>query len=230
LEKQHVQTLFDSIAHRYDLLNHLLSAGIDLYWRRRALRHLQDIAPKRILDVATGTGDFAVAALKLRPEMVIGIDIAEGMLKRGRTKLQKKGLNSLVTLQTGEAEALAFETGSFDAAIVAFGARNFNHLEKGLAEMRRVLRPGGRIVVLEFSRPRQFFFKQVYFFYFLNLLPFIGRQLSKSTYAYRYLRDTVMSFPDGNDFLAILQRIGFAETVEERLTFGIATVYSGTKK
>lgn len=230
MEKQHVQTLFDSIAHRYDLLNHFLSAGIDLYWRRRALRHLQDIAPKRILDVATGTGDFAIAALKLRPEMVIGIDIAEGMLKRGRTKLRKKGLSSLVTLQTGDAEAITFETGSFDAAIVAFGARNFNHLEKGLAEMRRVLRPGGRIVVLEFSRPRQFPFKQVYFFYFLNLLPFIGRRLSKSTYAYKYLRDTVMSFPDGNDFLAILQRKGFAETVEERLTFGIATVYSGTKK
>jgi demethylmenaquinone methyltransferase/2-methoxy-6-polyprenyl-1,4-benzoquinol methylase len=237
VQKQYVRLLFDSIAHRYDLLNHLLSGGIDLYWRRRAIEHLRDIQPKQILDVATGTADFAIASLRLHPEKIIGVDIAEEMLERGRTKLKKRGLESVITLHSGDAEALPFETGEhlaksgrgFDAAIVAFGVRNFEHLEQGLSEMYRVLRPGGKIVVLEFSRPRRFPFKQIYFFYFLNILPFVGRLISRSKEAYKHLPETVMKFPEGDQFSAILRQVGFKNIVEERLTFRIVTIYSGAK-
>lgn len=230
MQKAYVRSLFDSIAYRYDLLNHLLSGGIDFYWRRRAVEHLKDIHPKRILDVATGTADFAIATLRLKPEEVVGVDIAEEMLKLGRMKLKKRGLDSIVNLQIGEAERLEFESGYFDAAIVAFGARNFENLEKGLREMRRVVRSGGKIVVLEFSKPRHFPLKQIYFFYFRRVLPFIGRVVSKSKEAYTYLPDTVMNFPDSNDFLSILRKIGFINCLEERLTFGIASIYKGTKQ
>jgi demethylmenaquinone methyltransferase/2-methoxy-6-polyprenyl-1,4-benzoquinol methylase len=229
LQKHYVRSLFNSIAYRYDLLNHLLSGGIDLYWRRRAIEHLRTLEPKRILDVATGTADFAIAALQLKPSHVVGVDIAGEMLSVGATKLRSRGLDTIIDLQTGEAEQLQFRSGSFDAAIVAFGARNFEDLEKGLGEMHRVLRPGGRIVVLEFSRPGHFPFRQLYFLYFLNILPLVGRLVSKSKDAYTYLPDTVMKFPEGKDFLAILQRAGFMHTVEERLTFGIASIYSGVK-
>jgi demethylmenaquinone methyltransferase/2-methoxy-6-polyprenyl-1,4-benzoquinol methylase len=228
-EKHYVRSLFDSIAYRYDLLNHVLSGGVDFYWRRKAIQHLQDIHPKKILDVATGTADFAIAALRLQPEKVIGIDIAEEMLKRGRSKIAKRGLGEIISLQTGEAEQLAFEPESFDAAIVAFGARNFENLERGLSEMYRVLRRGGKIVVLEFSRPRWFPFRQLYFFYFRFILPVIGKAISRHREAYAYLPDTVMKFPEGEDFLNILRQAGFTSLEEERLTFGIATVYSGRK-
>ena len=228
-KKQQVRSLFDSIAYRYDLLNHLLSGGVDFYWRRRAVERLRNIGPKRIIDVATGTGDFAIAALRLHPDSVVGVDIAEEMLKVGRAKIRKKQLDSIITLQAGDAEDLPFNDGSFDAAIVAFGARNFEDLELGLTEMHRVLRPGGLIAVLEFSRPKLFPFKQLYFFYFLKILPVVGRLISGSDQAYTYLPDTVMRFPDGQDFLDILHRIGFHNTEEERLTFGIASVYTGAK-
>lgn len=229
MQKQYVRSLFDSIAYRYDLLNHLLSGGVDFYWRRRAVEHLIDIQPKRILDVATGTADFAIATVRLAPEKVVGVDIAEEMLAIGRDKIRKRGFSDLISLQAGEAESLTFDSGNFDAAIVAFGARNFEHLEKGLSEMRRVLRGGGKIVVLEFSRPTLFPFKHIYFFYFRTILPFIGRLVSKHSDAYTYLPDTVMNFPDGDQFLDILRRIGFREVSQERLTFGIATVYVGVK-
>jgi demethylmenaquinone methyltransferase/2-methoxy-6-polyprenyl-1,4-benzoquinol methylase len=229
VQKQYVRSLFDSIASRYDLLNHLLSGGVDFYWRRRAIGHLREIAPRRILDVATGTGDFALATLPLKPAQVVGVDIAENMLAVGRKKVAARGLGSLVTLATGEAEHLAFDDGSFDAAIVAFGARNFEDLGKGLSEMRRVLRPGGKIVVLEFSRPASFPFKQLYLFYFRRILPFVGRVLSKSPEAYTYLPDTVMRFPEGGAFLGILSSVGFSSLATERLTFGIASIYTGIR-
>ncbi len=229
MEKQYVRSLFDSIAYRYDLLNHLLSGGIDCYWRRKAVEHLKDIQPKRILDVATGTADFAIATMRLKPEKVIGIDIAEVMLRIGRGKLKKRGLDNVITLYSGEAESIQFETGSFDATIVAFGARNFEHLEKGLSEMRRVLRDGGKIIVLEFSRPRVFPFKQLYFFYFKAILPLVGKLVSRHNEAYTYLPDTVMKFPEGEAFLEILKKVGFTKVEEERLTFGIATIYSAKK-
>jgi demethylmenaquinone methyltransferase/2-methoxy-6-polyprenyl-1,4-benzoquinol methylase len=229
VQKQYVRSLFDSIAFRYDLLNHLLSGGIDLYWRRRAVEHLKEIAPRRILDVATGTADFALATMRLAPRQVVGVDISEKMLSLGREKIAARGLDTVITLATGEAEKLAFEDGSFDAAIVAFGARNFENLEKGLAEMRRVLRPGGKIVVLEFSRPAVFPFKQLYMYYFRRILPFVGRMLSKNSEAYSYLPDTVMRFPEGDAFLAILGKTGFSSPAAERLTFGIASIYTGVR-
>jgi len=230
MDKGSVRSLFDSIAYRYDLLNHVLSGGIDFYWRRRAVEHLKDLQPRRILDVATGTADFAIATLRLKPAEVVGVDIAEEMLKLGRVKLQKKGFDSIITLQTGEAENLRFDDGRFDAAIVAFGARNFENLEQGLSEMHRVVRVGGTVVVLEFSRPRHFPFRQIYFSYFQRVLPLIGRIVSKSEEAYNYLPDTVMRFPEGEEFVATLRNAGFENVSEDRLTFGIATIYTGVKR
>lgn len=229
VQKQYVRSLFDSIAYRYDLLNHLLSGGVDLYWRRRAIELLRPMSLSRILDVATGTGDLAIAALALEPDKVIGIDIAEEMLKFGRAKLKKRGLEQKITLRTGDAEHLEFDAASFDAAIVAFGARNFEHLDRGLAEMYRVLRPGGAIMVLEFSKPSRFPSKQLYFFYFLKILPFIGRRISNNHEAYTYLSESVLRFPDGERFLDALRSVGFTDLAQERLTFGIASVYMGKK-
>ncbi len=230
MQKHDVQTLFDAIAYRYDLLNHLLSGGMDLYWRRRAVEHLRSGSPpKRILDVATGTGDLAMASLRLGPREVIGVDIAENMLKVGREKIREAGLQDRITLLWGDAENLAYPAGAFDAAIVAFGVRNFENLERGLREMYRVLAPGGRIVVLEFSRPSRFPLKQMYFFYFLHVLPRIGRALSHHDEAYRYLPDTVLKFPEGQQFLETLRNAGFTAVTQERLTFGIATIYDGRK-
>jgi demethylmenaquinone methyltransferase / 2-methoxy-6-polyprenyl-1,4-benzoquinol methylase len=230
MNREYVRSLFDSIAHRYDLLNHLLSGGIDAYWRRRAVGQLMPLRPQRILDVATGTADFAIAALRARPASVTGVDIAEGMLELGRRKIRRRGLEDRITLETGRAEELHYPDGSFDAAIVAFGARNFENLQAGLTEMLRVLRPGGMIVVLEFSRPRHFPFRQIYFFYFRRILPFIGRIVSGSPDAYTYLPDTVLRFPEGDDFLGILRSAGFASAAQQRMTFGIASLYTGRKQ
>jgi len=229
LQKQYVRSLFDSIAKRYDLLNHLLSGGIDFYWRRRAINELLDLRPRKILDVATGTADFAIAALRLEPDQIVGVDIAEQMLKIGRNKISARGLDAKISLQSGEAEEMEFGDASFDAAIVAFGARNFEDLQKGLGEMCRVLRTGGKILVLEFSRPTTFPLRQMYFAYFRYVLPLIGRIISKHPEAYTYLPNTVMSFPEGEDFLRILEQVGFSTTVLRRLTFGIASIYTGVK-
>jgi len=229
MQKQYVRRLFDSIAHRYDLLNHLLSGGIDFYWRRAAIETLVSRKPKRILDVATGTGDFAIAALRLNPIEVTGVDISLSMLEFAKRKLASRNLEGEIRLEPGEAEHLQFPDNSFDAAIVAFGVRNFENLEGGLMEMRRVLKKRGKILVLEFSKPKVFLFKQFYFFYFRNILPLVGRMISKDKEAYRYLPDTVMKFPDGDDFVSILKRVGFSSVTQQPLTFGIATVYSGEK-
>lgn len=221
--------MFDAIAHRYDLLNHVLSGGADFYWRRKAVESLRDVRPRRILDVATGTADFAIAALRLKPDEVVGVDIAENMLAIGRAKIRRLGAGDVIHLKTGEAEHLEFEDGTFDAAMVAFGARNFEHLHRGLGEMQRVLRPGGRIVVLEFSQPAAFPFRQLYLFYFRRVLPLLGRMVSKDRRAYTYLPDTVMKFPQGEEFLAILKAAGIRSPRQHRLTFGIATIYAGEK-
>jgi demethylmenaquinone methyltransferase/2-methoxy-6-polyprenyl-1,4-benzoquinol methylase len=228
-DKQYVRSLFNAIAYRYDLLNHLLSGGIDLYWRRKAVEHLRPDAPRTILDVATGTGDFALAALRLDPARVVGVDIAENMIAIGREKLRRHGAQDRVTFELGDAERLAFKDGTFDAAIVAFGVRNFENLNQGLREMRRVLNPGGRVVILEFSRPQAAPFRQIYLAYFRTILPLIGRLVSGHTGAYTYLPDTVMRFPEGPAFLEQLRASGFDDLREERLTFGIATMYSGRR-
>lgn len=227
--KQVVESLFNGIARRYDLLNHLLSGGIDVYWRRKAISTLRPLSPKRILDVATGTADLAIEALRLDPDRVIGVDIADEMLKKGREKLARRGLSDRVHLQTGDAENLPFEADTFDAVTVAFGVRNFEDLDRGLAGMQKVLRPGGEAVVLEFSRPAAFPFTQIYMFYFRHVLPRIGRLISSHQDAYTYLPDTVLEFPQGEQFMDRMRQAGFREVTQERLTGGIATIYRGTK-
>jgi demethylmenaquinone methyltransferase/2-methoxy-6-polyprenyl-1,4-benzoquinol methylase len=229
MQKQYVRTLFNAIAPRYDLLNHLLSGGMDLYWRRRAIATLNGLRPKRILDVATGTADFAIAALRSGADEVIGVDIAESMLDIGRRKIARKHLEGRIMLRTGDAETLDLAPESFDAAIVAFGVRNFENLERGLLSMYRVLKPGGKIVVLEFSRPQVPPLKQIYFFYLRTILPLIGRTLSIHREAYEYLPDTVMKFPEGPTFRSILGKVGFTQTEEQRLTGGIASIYTGVR-
>ena len=228
-KKQQVARMFNSISRRYDLLNHLLSAGVDLYWRKRAISRLRTLKPKLILDVATGTGDFAVEAISLKPEKIIGVDISEGMLEIARTKIREKNLDSRISLMQGDSENLPFPENMFDAVIVAFGVRNFENLGKGLADMFRVMKPGGKAVILEFSKPDRFPFKEFYGFYFRYIVPVVGRWVSRDPAAYNYLPESVHAFPRGTAFLNIMSEAGFRETTCTRLTFGICSIYTGTK-
>ena len=228
-KKQQVAKMFDNISGHYDFLNHFLSLGIDIRWRKKAIHELQPLHPKLILDVATGTGDFAIQALDVNPDQVIGVDISEGMLEVGRKKLKSHQLDHRIELRSGDSENLPFEENKFDAVIVAFGVRNFENLEKGLANMFRVMKPGGKVVILEFSKPSGFPFKQLYNFYFKFVLPKIGRLVSKDQTAYTYLPESVQAFPDGTDFLKILSGIGYKNTTCKPLTFGISSLYTGIK-
>jgi demethylmenaquinone methyltransferase/2-methoxy-6-polyprenyl-1,4-benzoquinol methylase len=228
-KKQQVARMFDSISRRYDLLNHVLSAGVDIYWRRRAIRELKKLQPQLILDVATGTGDFALAALKLNPRKIIGVDISDGMLALGRQKIEEAGKSDLIELHRGDSENLPYEENKFDAVIVAFGVRNFENLEKGLADMLRVLKPGGKAVILEFSKPDSFPFKQFYGLYFQYIVPVVGRLISRDNSAYNYLPESVHAFPRGKTFTGILSRLGYKNASCKPLTFGIASLYTGTK-
>ncbi len=230
-KKAQVEQMFDNIAPRYDLLNRVLSLGIDVWWRKRAIAYLKtDPVPQEILDVATGTADVAIAmAQTLRPRRIVGVDIANQMLDIGRVKIRKKALDPVITLETGDSENLRFADASFDAVTVAFGVRNFENLEQGLAEMLRVLRPGGRVVVLEFSCPQIFPFKQLYNAYFKYVLPLIGRLTSRDTRAYKYLFESVQAFPDGTRFVHILSKTGYQHPQCKRLTLGICSIYTATK-
>ena len=228
-KKEQIAAMFNSISGKYDFLNHFLSLGIDILWRKRAVRLLKKHQPKLILDIATGTGDFAIEALSLNPEKIIGVDISEGMLSVGREKLIKKNLTDKIELISGDSEFLPFKDNFFDAVIVSFGVRNFENLEKGLSDMLRVLKPGGKVVILEFSKPKSFPFKQIYQFYFQWILPKIGKLISKNHAAYTYLPDSVKAFPDGDDFLNILNKIGFQKNQCTPLTLGISSIYSGSK-
>lgn len=228
-KKQQVAEMFNKISKKYDFLNHFLSLGIDIYWRRRAISLLKQDNPKLILDIATGTGDFAIEALKLNPEQVIGIDISEGMLQVGREKIMKTGHDNVIELKLGDSEKLRFEDNKFDSVIVAFGVRNFEELEVGLENMYRVLKPGGKTVILEFSRPHMFPFKQLYDFYFRLILPKIGRIVSGDNSAYKYLPESVLEFPHGDKFLKILENVGFKNNKCIPLTFGISSIYIGLK-
>lgn len=228
-KKEQVARMFNNISQRYDFLNHLLSLGIDKGWRKKAIKILKPHNPKYILDVATGTGDFAIQALELNPEKVIGVDISKGMLEIGRQKIGKRNLTSKVELQEGDSENLRFPENKFDAVTVGFGVRNFENLEKGLQEIYRVLKPGAPLVVLEFSRPRKFPFRQIYNFYFKTILPKLGRMISKDRSAYTYLPESVEAFPDGMDFINILNKVGFKKTACKPLTFGISSIYTGHK-
>ena len=229
-KKQQVAAMFDKIAFRYDFLNRFLSAGIDVSWRKKAIKQLQSIQPKFILDVATGTGDVAILTQQiLHPAKITGIDISAGMLEIGRKKIQKLGLKNEIELLEGDSETLTFPDNSFDAITVAFGVRNFQNLEKGLAEMLRVLKPGGKLVVLEFSRPKQFAFKALYNVYMNTIAPGFGKLIAKNKDAYQYLNDSVQRFPEGQQFIDILNDVGYCSTYSKILTFGICSIYCGSK-
>lgn len=222
--------MFDNIAGHYDFLNHFLSMGIDRLWRRKAIRMVAAREPLSILDVATGTGDFAVEASKIKGVEITGIDISEKMLAVGREKIKKLGLEDRIHLSKEDSENLSFENDNFDAITVAFGVRNFENLAAGLKEMQRVLKKNGMVCILEFSRPRVFPVKQFYEFYFFKVLPFVGKWFSKDNSAYTYLPESVYHFPDGPDFLSLLRSCGFEEVKQHPLTFGISSIYTGIKK
>ncbi len=221
--------MFDNISEKYDFLNHFLSAGVDKGWRKKAIKMLEPHHPKQILDIATGTGDFAIAAMKINPDKVTGVDISEGMLEKGREKVQKKGLTDKITLKYGDSENLPFDDETFDALTVGFGVRNYENLEKGLGDMLRVLKPNGIAAILEFSKPKNFPAKQFFGFYNNKLLPFIGKTVSKDPRAYTYLPESIAAFPEGDDFLAILKKVGYKNCSRKMLSGGVASIYIGQK-
>ncbi|TDH23016.1 bifunctional demethylmenaquinone methyltransferase/2-methoxy-6-polyprenyl-1,4-benzoquinol methylase UbiE [Segetibacter sp. 3557_3] len=230
-KKQQVAKMFDTIAFRYDFLNRFLSAGIDVSWRKKALKELKSIQPQRLLDVATGTGDVAILALEmLQPQKITGIDISEGMLELGRKKIDKLGANDRIELISGDSEGIPFNDATFDAVTVAFGVRNFENLEKGLKEMLRVLKPGGKLVVLEFSKPKQAAFKGIYNLYMNVVAPGFGSMIAKNKEAYEYLKESMLKFPEGQQFVQILDHSGYINTTCKPLTMGICSIYTGTKR
>lgn len=225
-----VEAMFDGIARRYDFLNHFLSFGTDRLWRRKAIKILgRKIRPNEILDVATGTGDFAITALVLNPQKITGIDLSENMLDLGRAKIAERRQSDRIDLQRGNSESMSFSDDRFDAVICAFGVRNFGVPLTGLSEMCRVLRPGGAVMILEFSKPSAFPVKQLYFFYFRRVLPLLGRIISGDSVAYDYLPDSVLAFPESGDFLRLMNEAGFQKSEYQRLSGGIATIYTGFK-
>jgi demethylmenaquinone methyltransferase/2-methoxy-6-polyprenyl-1,4-benzoquinol methylase len=228
-EHSYVRSLFDRIAPHYDFLNHFLSAGFDIRWRQKAIRLLGEYHPKSILDIATGTGDLAIEASRLAANSIFGVDLSPEMLKQAQQKILRRRLQSLITVEEGSAEHLRFADNTFDAVMVAFGIRNFSNLDQGLREMLRVIRPGGAAIILEFSRPRRSPFKQLYKFYFAQILPRLGGMISKSPEAYQYLPSTVQAFPDGDRLLDILHSIGYVKSRQYPLTMGIATIYIAEK-
>jgi demethylmenaquinone methyltransferase/2-methoxy-6-polyprenyl-1,4-benzoquinol methylase len=229
-KKKQVENMFDKIAFRYDFLNSFLSAGIDVSWRKKAIRELVSLQPKNILDVATGTGDFAITSYTiLKPEKITGIDISERMMEVGRKKILKLGLEKHIQLLNGDSEAIFFKDGSFDAVTVAFGVRNFENLEKGLSEIYRVLKPGGKLVVLEFSKPSLPVVKNLYHFYMKFVTPNVGKLISKNNDAYQYLNDSVQQFPERETFIHILNQSGYRHSFYKTLSLGICTIYCGEK-
>ena len=228
-KKNEVASMFNNIAGNYDFLNHFLSMGIDKLWRRKVVKMVKNVQAKHVLDVATGTGDLAIALLKANPDKITGIDISVGMLEKGKEKIKELKVDNIIHLEKGDSENIHFEEGTFDAITVAFGVRNYQNLDKGLSEMYRVLKPNAPLIVLEFSKPTNWFFKQIYFFYFCNVLPFIGRMVSKDSRAYTYLPESVKAFPDGSVFVNKLKETGFKTVRCTPLTFGISTIYEAVK-
>lgn len=229
-KKKQVASMFDNIAPYYDFLNRFLSAGIDRSWRKKAIAELKKYNPQLILDIATGTADLAIeAARQIEAKHITGIDISNQMLKIGKEKIKRKNLEHLISLEYGDSENLPYPDNQFDAITVAFGVRNFENLEKGLSEMFRVLKEDGKVVILEFSRPRHFPLKQLFNVYFKNILPVIGKLRSKDPKAYRYLYDSVQAFPDYDQLIAILEKAGFIQAKWKSLTMGICTIYTAKK-
>ena len=228
-KKEEVAQMFNNISANYDFLNHFLSLGIDHLWRKKAVKQLQKQQPKVILDLATGTGDFAIACLALNPEKIIGMDISSGMLEVGKQKMKKRAFDNIIDMQLGDSENMPFEDATFDAITVGFGVRNYENLEKGLGEMLRVLKPGGQAVILEFSKPKAFPVKQLFGFYSKILIPLFGKYISKDERAYTYLPESVAAFPEGTDMMNVLQKVGYHAHKQIRLSGGIASIYIGQK-
>jgi demethylmenaquinone methyltransferase/2-methoxy-6-polyprenyl-1,4-benzoquinol methylase len=229
-KKKQVERMFDTIAFRYDFLNRFLSAGIDGSWRKKAIKQLVSLQPKTILDVATGTGDFAITSYRmLKPDKITGIDISDGMLDIGRKKILKYGLQGQIQLLNGDSEAILFNDDSFDAVTVAFGVRNFEDLRKGLSEIYRVLKPGGKLVVLECSRPSLPIIRNIYNFYMKFVTPKVGKLISKNNDAYKYLNNSVQQFPEKETFIHILNQSGYRHSFYKTLSLGICTIYCGEK-
>ena len=228
-KKEEVALMFDNISGRYDFMNHFLSFGIDRIWRRKAVNALKAHAPQEILDIATGTGDFAIALLKLKPKRIVGMDISKGMLEVGRTKMRERKIDHIIDMQYGDSENLPFDSDSFDAITVAFGVRNFENLQQGLAEMLRVTRKDGKIVILEFSKPKKFPIKQAFGLYSKYIIPFFGKRIAKDQQAYVYLPESVNAFPEGKEFTDILEALGYRSVEMQALSGGIATLYLGVK-
>lgn len=229
-KKKQVENMFDKIAFRYDFLNRFLSAGIDVGWRKKAIKQLISLHPKNILDVATGTGDFAITSYEiLKPEKITGIDISDGMLDIGRKKIAKARLENSIELINGDSEAILFDDNSFDAVTVAFGVRNFENLEKGLSEIKRVLKPGGKLIVLECTKPSLPLIKQLYNFYMKFVTPKIGKIIAKNNEAYQYLNDSVLQFPQKESFIQILNQSNYRNAFYKTLTLGICTIYCAEK-
>jgi len=224
-----VRAMFNDISPKYDFLNHFLSFGIDRLWRKKLVKLLRQSKPSEILDVATGTGDLAMAVAKINPRKIIGIDISEQMLDVGRAKLIKANSGNLISFQQADAEQIPFPDNSFDAITVAFGVRNFENLELGISEMRRVLRPGGWMYILEFSHPQVFPMKQLFYLYSRFFIPSMGRLISGNKRAYSYLPESVAAFPSGKKFVEIIEKQGLFKVSFIPLTMGIASIYSGQK-
>lgn len=228
-KKEAVKEIFNDIAPKYDLLNHFLSLNIDKRWRRKAIKYIRPEEKGLLLDVACGTGDFSIAAQRAGVQQVTGIDISANMVAIGQKKVEALGLAPYITLQAGDSEQIEFEDGHFDVVTVAFGVRNFEHLETGLKEMQRVLKKGGKVIILEFSMPEHFPMKQLYRFYFRHILPVLGGWISGNRGAYTYLPESVMKFPQGKKFMDIMKECGFQQARQQKLTFGIASIYVGVK-
>jgi demethylmenaquinone methyltransferase/2-methoxy-6-polyprenyl-1,4-benzoquinol methylase len=228
-KKEEVAEMFNNISGKYDFLNHFLSLGIDHLWRAKAVKELKEIEPKRILDIATGTGDFAIASLKLNPTEIIGMDISSGMLEVGKEKMKKKKVDNIISMRLGDSEDLPFEDNYFDGLTVGFGVRNFENLEKGLSEMLRVIRPGGKAIILEFSKPKKFPVKQGFGVISKYIIPFFGKLISKDDKAYAYLPESVAAFPEGKAFENILNKLNYKNIKSIPVSGGIATIYVGSK-
>ena len=228
-KREQVEQMFDTISGEYDGLNRVISFGIDVKWRKKVVNLVKERKPDRILDVATGTGDLAIQMVSTGASEIIGLDISAGMLEVGRKKIAQKGFENKIEMVQADSEDLPFEDGRFDAITVAFGVRNFEHLEKGLAEIYRVLKPGGLFVVLETSVPTKTPFKQGYSLYSRHLLPLIGKVFSKDKNAYTYLSESASVFPYGETFNNILRKTGFSNVHDDPQTFGVATIYTASK-
>lgn len=229
-KSEQVEQMFDNIAPAYDQLNHTLSLGIDKSWRKKAIKWLKPFGPQKMMDVATGTGDFAILACRLlNPQQLIGTDISEGMMNVGREKVKKEGLSDKISFAKEDCTSLSFADNSFDAITVAFGIRNFEDLDKGLSEMCRVLRPGGHLVILELTTPDRFPMKQLFAIYSKVVIPTLGKLLSKDNSAYRYLPQTIKAFPQGEVMKGVISKAGFGQVSFKRLTLGICTLYTATK-